>query len=48
MQKIGVNVNQIARRVNSTGIAYIYDLYRIKGVLEKICQLQKYTLSKLC
>ncbi|MCI9140959.1 MAG: MobC family plasmid mobilization relaxosome protein [Lachnospiraceae bacterium] len=47
MQKIGVNVNQIARRVNSTEINYIYDLYRIKGALEKICQLQRYTLSKL-
>ncbi|MEH2949639.1 plasmid mobilization relaxosome protein MobC [Lachnospiraceae bacterium 29-91] len=47
IQKVGVNVNQIARRVNSTGNAYKEDLEEIKGALEKIWQLQRYTLSKL-
>lgn len=46
IQKIGVNVNQIARRVNSTGNVYEQDLKEIKGALEKIWQLQRYTLSK--
>ena len=41
------NVNQIAKRVNSTGNAYKEDLEEIKGALEKIWQLQRYTLSKL-
>ncbi|WP_270469979.1 plasmid mobilization relaxosome protein MobC, partial [Catenibacterium mitsuokai] len=47
IQKVGVNVNQIARRVNSAGNAYKEDLEEIKGALEKIWQLQRYTLSKL-
>lgn len=46
IQKIGVNINQIARRVNSTGNVYEQDLKEIKGALEKIWQLQRYTLSK--
>lgn len=46
IQKIGVNINQIARRVNSTGNMYEQDLKEIKGALEKIWQLQRYTLSK--
>lgn len=47
IQKIGVNVNQIAKRVNATGSVYEQDLKEIKGALEKIWQLQRYTLSKL-
>ena len=47
IQKVGVNVNQIARRVNSTGNVYKEDLEEIKGALDKIWQLQRYTLSKL-
>ncbi|WP_195270521.1 plasmid mobilization relaxosome protein MobC [Eubacterium sp. 1001713B170207_170306_E7] len=47
IQKIGVNVNQIAKRVNTTGNVYEQDLKEIKGALEKIWQLQRYTLSKL-
>ena len=47
IQKIGVNVNQIAKRVNTTGGVYEQDLKEIKGALEKIWQLQRYTLSKL-
>lgn len=33
IQKIGVNINQIAKRVNATGSAYQEDIDEIKGVL---------------
>ena len=36
IQKIGVNVNQIARRVNATGNTYKEDIDEIKGVLAEI------------
>ena len=38
IQKIGVNVNQIARRVNAAGNAYQEDIEEIKGVLAEIWQ----------
>ena len=47
IQKIGVNINQIAKRINSTGNAYEQDIKEIKGALDKIWQLQRYTLSKV-
>ena len=40
-----VNVNQIARRINSTGTVYAQDIEDIKGALAKIWQLQRYILS---
>ena len=40
IQKIGVNVNQIARRVNSK------DIDEIKGVLNEIWRLQRLSLLK--
>ena len=43
IQKIGVNVNQIARRVNATGNAYQEDIEEIKGVLAEIWRLQRLT-----
>ena len=46
IQKIGVNVNQIARRVNSTGSVYQEDIDEIKGVLNEIWRLQKLSLLK--
>ena len=50
IQKIGVNVNQIAKRVNSTGSVYQEDIEEIKGVLAEIWRLKikpiKSTLSK--
>ena len=46
IQKIGVNINQIARRVNSTGIAYQEDIDEIKGVLNEIWRLQRLSLLK--
>ena len=45
LQKIGVNVNQIARRINSTGTVYAQDVEDIKGALAQIWQLQRYILS---
>ena len=47
LQKIGVNINQIAKRINATGNAYGQDIKEIKGALDKIWQLQRYTLSNL-
>ena len=43
IQKIGVNVNQIAKRVNSAGSVYQEDIEEIKGVLAEIWPL---TISK--
>ena len=36
IQKIGVNINQITRRVNATGSVYQEDIEEIKGVLAEI------------
>ena len=46
IQKIGVNVNQIAKRVNSTGSVYQEDIEEIKGVLNEIWRLQRLSLLK--
>ena len=45
LQKIGVNINQIARRLNSMGQLYTQDVADIKGALAQIWQLQRYILS---
>ena len=45
LQKIGVNVNQIVRRLNSMGPLYAQDVADIKGALAQIWQLQRYILS---
>ena len=45
LQKIGVNVNQIARRLNSMGPLYTQDVADIKGALAQIWQLQRYILG---
>ena len=42
LQKIGVNVNQIARRLNSMGPLYTQDVADIKVALAQIWQLQRY------
>ena len=47
IQKIGVNVNQIARRVNATGNAYKEDIEEIKGVLAEIWRLQRLGFSNI-
>ena len=46
MQKIGVNVNQIARRVNSTSRMYEQDFVELKRGINEIWQLLKSNLSK--
>ena len=46
IQKIGVNINQIAKRVNSTGSVYQEDIEEIKGVLAEIWRLQRLSLLK--
>ena len=46
IQKIDVNVNQIARRVNATGSVYEQDIEEIKGVLNEIWRLQRLSLLK--
>lgn len=46
IQKIGVNINQIARRVNATGDTYQADIDEIKGALGEIWRLQRLNLLK--
>ena len=46
IQKIGVNINQIARRVNATGSTYEHDIAEIKGALAEIWRLQRLSLLK--
>ena len=46
IQKIGVNVNQIAKRVNAAGSVYQEDIEEIKEVLAEIWRLQRLSLLK--
>jgi hypothetical protein len=46
MQKIGVNINQIARRVNAGGSFYEQDLDGIKRGMEDIWRLLRSSLLK--
>jgi hypothetical protein len=46
IQKIGANVNQIAKRVNATGSVYQEDITEIKGALAEIWRLQRLSLLK--
>ena len=46
MQRIGVNFNQIARRVNSTSRIYEQDFDEIKRGIDEIWQLLRSSLSK--
>lgn len=46
IQKIGGNINQIAKRVNATGSVYQEDIEEIKGVLAEIWRLQRLSLLK--
>ena len=40
LQKIGTNINQIAKRVNATGTLYAQDIEDIKGAMAEIWQLR--------
>ena len=46
IQKIGVNINQIARRVNATGNVYAEDIAEIKEALEEIWLFYRFSLLK--
>jgi hypothetical protein len=46
IQRIGVNVNQIARRVNTVGHATEQDLAEVKEALAEIWRLQRLSLLK--
>ena len=39
LQKIGTNINQIAKRVNAAGTLYAPDIEDIKGAMAEICLL---------
>lgn len=41
LQKIGVNVNQIAKRINETGQIYTDDMDEIKRVMEEVWRLER-------
>lgn len=47
VNRISANINQIARRVNSTGNIYEEDLKVIKSGVDEIWQQLKYFLSEL-
>ena len=47
VEAIGRNINQIAKRINSTDTAYAEDLRQIRKGQEEIWQLLKSILSKL-
>jgi len=46
MQKIGVNINQIARRVNSSSRIYEQDFIEIQGKVDEIWRLLRLSLLK--
>ena len=41
LQKIGVNVNQIAKRINETGRIYADDMDEMKCVMEEVWRLER-------
>ena len=47
LTRVGSNINQIAKRVNSTDGYYKEDFIEIKEMLDEIWQLQKSILLKL-
>ena len=45
IQKIGVNINQIARRVNTMGTVYDADIQELKERMTEIWHIQRSILS---
>ena len=41
LQKIGANVNQIAKRINETGRIYADDMDEMKRVMEEVWRLER-------
>lgn len=44
--KISGNLNQIAKRINSTGNVYEEDMKEVKGIMEEVWRMQKAMLKK--
>ena len=44
LQKIGVNVNQIAKRINETGRIYADDMDEIKRLMDEVWKLERQLL----
>ena len=47
LQKIGVNINQIAKRINETGRIYADDMDEIKRVMEEVWRLERRLLLQI-
>lgn len=47
LRKIGVNINQIAKRINETNSIYQSDMEDIQRKVNEIWRTQKFILSKL-
>lgn len=47
MHKIGVNLNQIAKQINTTGQIYQKDMDEVKGMVKEIWRILKSSQSKL-
>lgn len=47
LQIIGKNINQIAKRVNSTNSIYADDITELRELIKEIWQLQRRILSRL-
>lgn len=47
LRKIGVNINQIAKRINETNSIYQSDMEDIKRKVNEIWRTQKFILSEL-
>ena len=46
--KISGNLNQIAKRVNSTGNVYEEDMAEVKAIMEQVWKTQKAMLNEKC
>lgn len=46
IDRVGANINQIAKRANATGDVYQEDIAEIKGALDEIWRLQRLSLLK--
>ena len=46
LQKIGVNINQIAKRINETGRIYADDMDEIKRAMEEVWRLERRLLRQ--
>ena len=44
--KISSNLNQIAKRINSTGNVYEEDMVEVKAIMDEVWKMQKAMLKK--